>query len=66
MKEEVATRLAEVIHLLHLEDNYFYTNAQLANIIGVSLSTIKRYKEYIRLLDKALQIKEKELCNKHT
>lgn len=58
MKSELAMRLAEGIHLLHLDGNLYYKNNELANIVGVSPSTIKRNRDLIQLLDVALHITE--------
>jgi len=58
MKQELAMKLAEGIHLLHLDSNPYYTNQQLSNVVGVSISTIKRNRDTIKLLDVALYLTE--------
>lgn len=57
-KLELATKLADGLHLLQLDRCYYYTNQYLANICGVSTSTIKRNKELIKVIDTALYITE--------
>ena len=58
MKQELAMKLAEGIHLLYLDSNLYYTNQQLSNVVGVSTSTLKRNRDIIKLLDVALHLTE--------
>lgn len=58
MKPELAMKLVEGVHLLHLDGNPYYTNQQLSNVVGVSTSTLKRNRDIIKLLDVALYLTE--------
>ena len=58
MKAELAMKLAQAIHHLHLDGNAHYTNQHLADVCGVSTSTIKRHRDTIKMLDTALYITE--------
>jgi len=60
MKFELAMRLAEGIHLLHLDGNLYYTNKELANAVGTSPSTIKRHQDFIKALDVALHLMDED------
>ncbi len=55
-KIELANKLADGIHLLHLDEYHYYTNQHLADTCRVSASTIKRNKELIKVIDTALYI----------
>ena len=56
MKPELSFKLANGIHLLHLDGNQNYTNTELSNTVGVSTSTIKRHKDAINIIDIALHL----------
>lgn len=56
MREQLAQRLAQGIQLLQSEGHYYYTNAELARLTGVSPSTLKRNKEFIHIMDTAIHI----------
>ena len=58
MKPELAFRLAEGIQLLHHDDCDNYTDRLLADISGVSTSTIKRNKDLVKMLDIALRFSD--------
>jgi transcriptional antiterminator len=58
MKTELAMKLSEGIHLLHLDGNKYYSNTSLSEVTGVSVSTIKRNRDTIKLLDVALYLTE--------
>lgn len=58
MKAELAMKLAQAIHHLHLDGNAHYTNQHLADVCGVKISTIKRHRDMIKILDTALYITE--------
>ncbi len=56
MRAELANRLVHGIQLLHLEGYYYYTEKTLSETTGVSVSTLKRNRDMINLLDIALRI----------
>ena len=58
MKPESAFKLAQGIHLLHLDGNHNYTNSTLSNVTGLSTSTIKRNRDIVKILDIALHLVE--------
>lgn len=56
MRAELAYRLAHGIQLLHLEGYDYYTNKMLSEITGTSVSTLKRNRDNVNLIDVALRI----------
>lgn len=56
MRAELANRLAHGIQLLHLEGYDYFTKKTLSETTGVSVSTLKRNRDMINLLDIALRI----------
>lgn len=57
-KLELAHRLADGLHLLQLDGCRYYTNQHLADVCGISTSTLKRNKELIKVIDTALYVME--------
>jgi len=57
-KLELINKLADGLHLLHLDGCHYYTNQHLADVCGVSTSTLKRNKELVKVIDTALYITE--------
>ena len=55
-KLKLANKLAGGLHLLHLDGCHYYTNRHLADVCGVSTSTLKRNKELIKVIDTALYV----------
>ena len=58
MKALLASRLAYGIQVLHADENLYYTNANLARVVGVSTSTIKRNKQTLEILDTAMHLRK--------
>ena len=58
MKTELSFKLANGIQLFHVEGNHYYTNQSLADVVGVSTSTIKRNRDIVKALDIALRLTE--------
>lgn len=56
MRAELANRLVHGIQLLHIEGYDYYTEKTLSETTGVSVSTLKRNRDMINLLDIALRI----------
>lgn len=55
---ELANKIADGLHLLHLDGCHYYTNQYLADVCGVSTSTLKRNKELVKVIDTALYVIE--------
>jgi len=56
MRAELANRLAHGIQLLYIEGYDYYTEKTLSETTGISVSTLKRNRDMINLLDIALRI----------
>ena len=54
MKLATATRIAQAIKLLKLDGSEDYTNRQLADASGVTTKTISRNKDFVTILDFAI------------
>ena len=54
MKPATAKRIAQAIKLLKLDDFEDYTNRQLADASGVTTKTINRNKDFVTILDFAI------------
>jgi len=62
MKPSTVTRLAQAIQLLNLDGFKDYTNRQLADISGVTTKTISRNKDFVTILDFAINRGDYKKC----
>ncbi len=62
MKPSTATRIAQAIQLLKLDDFKNYTNRQLADISGINQKTISKNKDLINIFDFAINRGDYKKC----